>query len=303
MTPDWTADRTVTIAQAASLIETQFPQLVPVHVEPLAAGWDNSVFLCNQAWVFRFPRREIAVGLLRAECAVLPVIAPLLPLPVPQPTLLGVGVGAYPWPFAGYRMLPGRAMWRSGHDDAARSRAAAPLGAFLSTLHAIDVDVVADAGLGHDSIGRLDLDRRRSRITDDLDFLSSAGVLADPRPWLEIAESMPDDWSASRSTLTHGDLHGGNLLVDEHGDVCAVVDWGDVHLGDPAVDLAVAHMVIPTSAHTVFRETYGTITESAWQVARIKALDKALVLLRWGLANADDGVMNEAARTLDSLIS
>ena len=77
------------------------------------------------------------------------------------------------------------------------------------------------------------------------------------------------DGCASRSTLTHGDLHGGNLLVDEHGDVCAVVDWGDVHLGDPAVDLAVAHTVIPTSAHPVFRETYGTITEPAWQVARI----------------------------------
>ena len=70
-------------------------------IAPLGAGWDNTAYLVNDTWVFRFPRRSIAVELLRNEAALLPALAPRLPLPIPQPCYLGEPDGRYPWCFAG----------------------------------------------------------------------------------------------------------------------------------------------------------------------------------------------------------
>ncbi len=42
---------------------------------------------------------------------------------------------------------------------------------------------------------------------------------------------------ASGTTVVHGDLRLGNLIVDPHG-LAAVIDWELVHLGDPLEDLA-----------------------------------------------------------------
>ena len=70
-------------------------------------GWDNTAFVVNDEWVFRFPRREIAVALIERESRLLPRIADELPLPVPRPDLVGAAEPRFPWPFSGYRALPG----------------------------------------------------------------------------------------------------------------------------------------------------------------------------------------------------
>ena len=76
----WEATHSVSVGFARELITTQFPSLAGSEIEVLGFGWDNSVFAVGDAWVFRFPRREIAVPLLEAECNLLPLIAEQLPL-------------------------------------------------------------------------------------------------------------------------------------------------------------------------------------------------------------------------------
>src|SRR6516164_1241820 len=105
MTQPWSAEFVVSADLARSLIEAQFPHLAPARVEALGVGWDNSAFRVNDAYVFRFPRRQIAVPLLGVEAGLLPALAPRLPLPVPAPTFLGRPTEAYPWPFAGHPMI------------------------------------------------------------------------------------------------------------------------------------------------------------------------------------------------------
>lgn len=90
------------------IIEKQFPELKPVNVKVLGEVFDNSVFLINDQYVFRFPRREIAANLIQIENRILPVIAPLLPIPIPNPQFLGIPEGHYPWPFGGYQILCGK---------------------------------------------------------------------------------------------------------------------------------------------------------------------------------------------------
>jgi aminoglycoside phosphotransferase (APT) family kinase protein len=50
---------------------------------------------------------------------------------------------------------------------------------------------------------------------------------------------------SSGSSLIHRDFHPGNLLVDVGG-ITGVVDWGELTLGDPAVDVAWTRMILST---------------------------------------------------------
>jgi aminoglycoside phosphotransferase (APT) family kinase protein len=77
----WDAEQPVPASLAAELIGRQFPRLRGTPVEPLATGWDNTVYLVGGQWVFRFPRRAIALPGIQREIAVLPLLAPHLPLP------------------------------------------------------------------------------------------------------------------------------------------------------------------------------------------------------------------------------
>ena len=72
-------------------------------------------------------------------------------------------------------------------------------------------------------------------------------------------------WRAAASAPTHagppvwvhGDLHPFNLLVEPGPDgdrLSAVVDFGDVTAGDPAVDLATAWLTLDREARAVFLE-------------------------------------------------
>jgi aminoglycoside phosphotransferase (APT) family kinase protein len=66
-------------------------------------------------------------------------------------------VGDYPWPFAGYAMLPGRTACRARLDDDTRASAAEPLADFLAALHAIPATEARALGAPGDNFGRADI--------------------------------------------------------------------------------------------------------------------------------------------------
>ncbi|MCP9976375.1 hypothetical protein [Actinomadura madurae] len=70
--PEWAPEHEVTAEIAGALIGRRFRELRGASVEPLATGWDNTVFLVAGEWAFRFPRRRIAVARVERELAVLP---------------------------------------------------------------------------------------------------------------------------------------------------------------------------------------------------------------------------------------
>src|SRR5579862_8163188 len=96
---EWAAEVTVDEALARRLIQAQFPGLELRSIHPLGQGWDMTVWQVDEHWVFRFPRREMAIPGLLNEIALLPRLAPLLPLPIPIPTYLGQPSPDCCWPF------------------------------------------------------------------------------------------------------------------------------------------------------------------------------------------------------------
>src|SRR5438093_13481464 len=132
--PDWTAGLVVDERLARRLL-AQFPELEIESLRPFAEGWDYTIWLVNERWTFRFPRREIAVPGVRREIAVLPELAPLLPIPVPVPVFVGEPAEGFPWPFFGSALLPGRELADADLEDAARLEVGRALARFRRVLH------------------------------------------------------------------------------------------------------------------------------------------------------------------------
>ena len=89
-----------------------------------------------------------------------------------------------------------------------------------------------------------------------------------------------EEWSGP-ALWVHGDLHTANLVVDE-GRIAAVIDFGDITAGDPAVDLAVAWMLFDEADRAVFRRAAGAeidIDDATWRRGQLWALHFAVLYL------------------------
>ncbi len=295
---EWDAQETVSPERAQALIERRFPELSPARAQPLGEGWDNTAYLVNDRWVFRFPRRPIAAQLLRTEAAVLPQIAARLPLAIPAPRYLGEPDRDFPWPFAGYERIEGETACRIRLTSEQRARAAEPIARFLRALHAIPFEEARGAGAGPDLLGRLEVEPKLPRLAERLEGLHRRGLIEAPAPWLALAEDLPAEWKAGSSTLVHGDLYARHILVDGEGAPVGVIDWGDVHCGDRAVDLAIAHGFLPPGARAAFRRAYGAIDEDTWRMARFRALWVAAALASYAADTEDDALLREGLLAL-----
>src|SRR5947209_8371778 len=120
----WTAERVVSSELATELIASQFPQLAPITLHPFGAGWDNTAYLVNGEFVFRFPRRQLGADCLANEIRILPHLEGRVPLPLPFPEFIAFPTPDFPWPFAGYRKLAGRTACAVALDEQQRIVAA-----------------------------------------------------------------------------------------------------------------------------------------------------------------------------------
>jgi aminoglycoside phosphotransferase (APT) family kinase protein len=302
MTEPWTPQHVVDPALAKTLIELQFPDLAPVRLESLGEGWDNTAYLVNETFVFRFPRREVAVASIETEARVLPELASRLPLAVPSPECGGVPEPRYPWPFLGYPHLPGRTADRAELDDPARAALARPLGGFLAALHGIPREETASWGLPLDTIGRLDGARMAARIRASLDALGRDEIVGGPDRWVAIASEAAALRAGSDLRVVHGDLYARHLILND-GALTGVIDWGDVHLGDPAVDLSVGWSFLPPSGRIPFRDAYGPIDEGIWKLARLRALHYGVILIDYGRGVNDPHLVREGRTILRLVVS
>lgn len=252
-----------------ALLRAAAPRLADLSLSLFAEGWDNAMWRLGTDLVVRLPRRSLAVPLITNEQRALPEIGPPLEelgIRTPVPVLAGAPNDVFPRPWS---VIP----WIDGSNALAFSRVensswAPRLAEALRALHAPAPD---DAPVN--PVRGRDLTTRDGSMRPRLDALSTRSALR--AAWdegLAAAPSVEQVW-------IHGDLHPGNILVRE-GSLTALIDFGDVTVGDPAYDLASAWMLFDASGREAFRAATGSRYDDAtWVRARAWAAYIALVLL------------------------
>jgi len=205
---------------SVELVAELFPQLEPHTVVAIEEGWDSLVLEVNGQWIVRLPRREQVREWLETEIRLLPELAPTLPVPIPRferATEAGVV----------YRKLVGAPL------DPSRLALGHQAGRFLAALHSFPVDRARELGVpSHD----LDWRDRYRRFTREV--LDAAGPVLGPEAEAMVAQYLEDDANfAFTPALIHADLGPAHLLA-KGDELAGVIDWGDVRIGDPALDFA-----------------------------------------------------------------
>ncbi|WP_236829972.1 phosphotransferase [Blastococcus sp. KM273128] len=294
--PPWAPERTVDAARAAALVGDRVPGLRGLAVVPLDAGWDNTVHLLGGSWVARFPRRASALPGFRRELAVLGRIAGRLPLPVPAPRWVGADDDpADPWPFTVAPLLPGRELARAGVREEQRAPAAAAVGAFLAALHApATFDLLAGIALPVDPLGRGTPGARSADTRAQLAALRAGGLPVPGEVGAVLDEGERLAAPPGGPVLLHGDLHGRHLLVDDDGAAAGVIDWGDVCLGDPALDLSLAYAAFSGVARSALLAAYGPVPDERELRARCLAVRLCALLARYAADHGDAPLLAES---------
>ncbi len=253
------------------LIAAQFPKWKDLPIRPVvSSGWDNRTFHLGEKMVVRMPSAAEYAAQVEKEHKWLPKLAPLLPLLIPVPLAMGEPGEGYPWKWSIYRWLEGSPA--SSAPIADLSDFATNLAQFLIALQRIDS--IGGPPPGPHSFYRggelkiYDSETRRA--------IAALNGKIDARVAMEIWEAaLATRWQGS-PVWVHGDISPGNLLVQE-GRLCAVIDFGQLAIGDPACDLAIAWTFFRGKSREVFR-TMLPFDAGTWARGRAWALWKALIV-------------------------
>jgi aminoglycoside phosphotransferase (APT) family kinase protein len=297
----WDAQWSLSSEDAGRRIRAAFPELASEPVRFLSEGWDNHVFTCGSELLFRFPRRDVAVPLLWAEYRLLPLLQPHLPAPIPSARFWS-DADDTGRPFAGVPFIAGETACRVPEERLEDVALARDLGAFLRSLHTIAVTGQVRKSILPDHFRRTNLPRRRALVEGDRPTLQR--LLGSK---LDRVFALLDVWQHSpvpeRRTVVHGDLYARHVLVSESGRLAGIIDWGDVHLGCPALDLAVAWAVLPAPSRPAFFEAYGPVDAPHLRVARFRALFHACRTLSYAVDIADPHLEQASRRAIDAVLA
>lgn len=270
------AEHEVTEALVRALLQDQHADLAERPLGLAAHGWDNVIFRLGDDLAVRLPRREMAAVLVEHEQRWLPAMAERLPIPIPAPVRAGDPALGYPWRWSICRWFPGSMaadVPLADHDREARR-----LGEFVAALHTAAPPEAPPNSFRGMPIGDLSerVDRNLAILGDRVDGPRVRAL------WADLVGTAP--WAGPPQWL-HGDLHAANVVVRD-GSIAAVIDFGDITGGDPAVDLAVAWMLFEGDARAAFRAVCGTPDDATWRRGHAWALHFALVYLANSADNA-----------------
>jgi aminoglycoside 2''-phosphotransferase len=227
----------LTLSEIEKAILRSCPEWTINSIRYLGEGDFCSAYLVNDEWVFRFAKHEKARASLKRECCLLPKIAHRITLSIPSPQSAFLEDETNP-SFVIYPLLCGDALSQEKYltlDDAARTRCAEQIAQFLNQLHSTDITLAESCGVlvnAYEKQYSELLTRARENLFSILD-----------EPERVFIERVIEDYLASngvmdfRPALLHGDFSPGHVIFDERAQrISAIIDFGDVMIGDPAWD-------------------------------------------------------------------
>jgi aminoglycoside phosphotransferase (APT) family kinase protein len=242
----------------------------------------------------RIPSSKWYAAQVEKEQQWLPKLAPHLPLPIPVPLAMGEPGEGYPWNWSIYKWLEGET---AATAQIANLRDfASDLARFLSALQSIDARDGPIAGQHSFYRGgplkTYDTETRKAiaALKDKID------VDAATRVW---EAALATSWQGP-PVWVHGDISSGNLLLQD-GRLSAVIDFGQLAVGDPACDLALAWTLFEGKSREVFR-TMLPLDDGTWARGKAWTLWKALILAA-GITDSNTAEAPQALRIIDEVLA
>lgn len=268
-----------------ALVDRAMPHYVDLPVRRLdSSGSTNALFRLGENLLVRLPRQPGGSAAIAKEAKWLPVLGPSLPAGVPEVVAVFEPDCGYPEHWSVVRWIDGEhpeVVTPKTPAGPRRAGLAVDLAKVVSALGLAEVpsEAASDPALRWyrgEPLATMDAVTRqnigRCRALNDFGYdLDAAERLWDEAVRLPGAKDRP----APR--WYHGDLTAENLLVRD-GRLAAVLDFGGLSVGDPAVDLAVAWEVLDPPAREIFRRKLG-VDDATWLRGRAWAL--SLTFMIW----------------------
>lgn len=264
----------VDVPLVRALLDTQLPALSALPLTTLPEqGSTNALLRLGDELLVRLPRQPGGSSTIDKEARWVGALAGRLPVAVPEVVAVGEPALGYPERWSVVRWIEGRRP-AVGSGGVALGR---DLASFVLALRGCPVPAGAavDPELRwyrgeplrcHDAAFRADL-----RACRDL------GVHLDLRRTEQVWERALALPAAADTRWYHGDLCAENLLVRD-GRLAAVLDFGGLSVGDPAVDLGGAWEVLDAAGREAFRAAVG-VDDAQWQRGQAWVLAIALMTL------------------------
>jgi aminoglycoside phosphotransferase (APT) family kinase protein len=253
------------------LIADQFPEWAGLPVKPVEfSGWDNRTFHLGEHMTVRLPSDEEYSQQVEKEQLWLPKLAPQLPLPIPTPLAMGKPGEGYPCHWSIYNWIDG---------NTASIERISNLQQFATALAEFLVALQKCNAIGGPVAGQHNFYRGGELATYDAEARQAITILENKIDSDTVTElwntALASIWSRS-PVWVHGDIAIGNLLVDQ-GQLSAVIDFGQLCIGDPACDLAITWTFFKGESRDAFRAAI-SLDRATWERARGWTLWKALIV-------------------------
>jgi aminoglycoside phosphotransferase (APT) family kinase protein len=187
---------------------------------------------------------------------------------------------------------PGIEWTRIDWSNEERDANAVTLARFLSELHNLPIDSSDRASIPRDDHQRADGQKGVKRTEERLRKRSPELAEFDLEAIISTAY---DCANAPRYDgplrWLHGDLYPRHLLVDPNRKLCGVIDWGDVHIGDPAMDCSIAFTFLSPVGRSLFLQNYDRKEDAFWHRARYRAFHYGAALTDYGVAVGDSAMV------------
>ena len=277
------------------LISTQFPEWKDLPIQKVASsGWDNKTFHLGGNMTVRLPSAAEYELQVEKEHRWLPKLGPFFSLAIPEPIAMGEPGDGYPWKWSIYRWIEGDSAASTKIAD--QCRFANDLAQFLAALQKIDAAEGPTPGLHSFHRGGA------LKVYDDETRRSLEGLKGkiDTKTATEMwEEAIAIDWVRA-PVWVHGDISAGNLLVKD-GKLHAVIDFGQLAIGDPACDMQIAWTMFEGKSRQIFQKSLQLDIET-WNRGRAWTLWKALVVAA-GFTNPTNTESADCWRIIDEVLS
>lgn len=211
-------------------IHLEFPNLKFFKAKVNNKGWDHTIIILDNKYVFRFPKNKSYIKKIRTEMLFL---NSLRDMPIKVPNYLFISKDKS---FGGYQLISGKELTKTRFqklNNKQKKVIANQLGRFLTSLHNFPINTAKEIGLKYEwslEEEKKEYNKRKKAIFSALNYKEKKFVKNFVKHYFSM--KVP-----SKLCVIHHDFSDNHILIHKEK-VNGVIDFGDSSLGDPAKDFS-----------------------------------------------------------------